>query len=210
MICETCHGQGMIHDNLPYPCPQCGGCGTDYCCGPSAVPDVAHYPTLEERALAFATAAHAAIDQRRKYTKEPYIVHPIAVAEIVKSVTHKDEMVAAALLHDTVEDTDVTIEDIDREFGGEVADFVYWLTDVSKPSDGNRKVRKQKDLEHIAKAPAAAKTIKLADLIDNTLTIRELDPDFWRVYRHEKLRLLEVLKEGDPTLWVRAAAQCEK
>lgn len=171
--------------------------------------DTAVRVRLERRALAFAKAAHGSIDQRRKYTGEPYIVHPIAVAEIVRSVAHKDEMVVAALLHDTVEDTDVTIYDIDREFGGEVADLVYWLTDVSKPSDGNRARRKQMDLEHIAKAPAAAKTIKLADMIDNTLSIREHDPDFWRVYRHEKLRMLKVLKDGDQTLWVRAAAQCE-
>lgn len=216
MICETCHGKGMIWDKSPRPCPQCGGCGTDYCCGPSGTPEWSwasgQFPVsdIERSALAFAKDAHESIDQRRKYTNEPYIVHPIAVAEIVKTVTHKDEMVAAALLHDTVEDTDTTIEDIDREFGAEVADLVYWLTDVSKPEDGNRKVRKQKDLEHIAKAPAAAKTIKLADLCDNTLTIKEHDPDFWRVYRHEKLRLLEVLKQGDKTLWDRAAAQCER
>src|SRR5690554_983733 len=156
---------------------------------------------LEERALAFATAAHASINQTRKYTNQDYIVHPIAVAEIVRSVPHTSVMVAAAFCHDVAEDTPYTLEDIADELGYDVANLVYWLTDVSKPSDGNRKVRKQKDLEHIARAPAAAKTIKLADLIDNTLTIRDLDPDFWRVYRYEKLRLLEVLKEGDPTLW---------
>lgn len=166
---------------------------------------------LEERALAFARAAHESIDQRRKYTNEPYIVHPIAVAEIVRSVPHIPEMIAAAYLHDTVEDVEsVGLEHIFDEFGGPVCNLVHWLTDVSKPADGNRQARKQKDLEHIARAPSAAKTIKLADLIDNTRTIRDLDPDFWRVYRHEKLRLLEVLKEGDPRLWTIAAAQCAK
>lgn len=164
---------------------------------------------LEERALAFAKAAHESIDQRRKYTNEPYIVHPIAVADIVRNVSHTSDMIAAAFLHDTVEDVDsVSLEDIFDDFGPDVCNLVYWLTDVSKPSDGNRRARKQKDLEHIAKAPAAAKTIKLADLIDNTLSIRERDPDFWKVYRHEKLRLLEVLKEGDQTLWERAMSQC--
>ena len=210
MICETCHGQGMISNGPPVPCPQCNGSGFDHCCNPDAMPDAACVQSLEERALAFAKAAHESINQRRKYTNEPYIVHPIAVAEIVKSVKHTDEMVAAALLHDTVEDTNTTIDDIDREFGDEVADIVYWLTDQSKPSDGNRKVRKEIDRQHIAKAPAAAKTIKLADLIDNTLSIRERDPDFWRAYRHEKLQLLEVLKDGDAGLWARAAVQCEK
>jgi (p)ppGpp synthase/HD superfamily hydrolase len=160
---------------------------------------------LERRALAFATEAHASIDHRRKYTSEPYIVHPVAVAELVKSVPHTPEMVAAALLHDVVEDTPVTIEQIAAEFGPIVAELVDWLTDVSRPSDGNRAVRKNIDLQHTAKAPPAAKTIKLADLVDNTLTIAKRDPDFWRVYRKEKLALLEVLKEGDATLWKIAA-----
>jgi (p)ppGpp synthase/HD superfamily hydrolase len=162
---------------------------------------------LERRALEFATAAHGAIDQRRKYTGEPYIVHPVAVAELVRSVPHTSEMVAAAYLHDVVEDTPVTIEEIRAAFGPEVGELVDWLTDVSLPSDGNRRVRKELDRRHLAKAPPAAKTIKLADLIDNTLTIREHDPSFWQVYRREKLALLEVLTEGDPTLWKRASAQ---
>lgn len=163
---------------------------------------------IAQRALDFAAAAHASIDQRRKYTGEPYINHPIAVAEIVRSVPHTLEMVAAAYLHDVVEDTPIELQDIVQEFGGEVADLVEWLTDVSKPSDGNRRLRKEIDRRHTAAAPASAKTIKLADLIDNTITIKERDPDFWRVYRHEKLRLLEVLKDGDPALWNRAAEQC--
>ncbi|MER9768899.1 HD domain-containing protein [Mesorhizobium sp. M0189] len=163
---------------------------------------------LVSRALAFATAAHASVDQRRKYSNESYIVHPIAVAEIVRTVPHTPEMIAAAFLHDTVEDCGIKIDDIDAEFGVQVAELVGWLTDVSVPADGNRAARKAIDLAHTAKAPPPAKTIKLADLIDNTLTIKERDPDFWRVYRHEKLRLLDVLREGDATLWARAAAQC--
>lgn len=166
--------------------------------------------SLADRALAYATWAHASIDQRRKYSNEPYIVHPIAVADIVRSITHTPEMIAAALLHDTVEDTSVTLGDIWREFGEDVANLVSWLTDISTPAMGNRAARKAIDLEHTAMAPRMAKTIKLADLIDNSISIKAHDPDFWRVYRHEKLRLLEVLREGDATLWARAAAQCEK
>lgn len=159
---------------------------------------------LCERALEFAARAHESIGQRRKYTGEPYIVHPIAVAEIVRSVPHTPEMVAAAYLHDVVEDTPVTIEEIEAEFGPKVAELVDWLTDVSRPEDGNRRTRKAIDLEHSARAPPDAKTIKLADLIDNTRTIKPHDPGFWRVYRREKQALLRVLGEGDPTLWKRA------
>jgi (p)ppGpp synthase/HD superfamily hydrolase len=164
---------------------------------------------LETRALAFAKAAHEAIDQRRKYTNEPYIVHPMAVAELVRSVPHTSEMVAAAYLHDVVEDTPVTIDEIREEFGAEVGELVDWLTDVSKPGDGNRRIRKEHDRQHLAKAPPAAKTIKLADLIDNTHSIKKHDPHFWKVYRREKLALLEVLGEGDATLLKRAKEQSE-
>lgn len=164
---------------------------------------------LYDRALAFATAAHGAIDQRRKYTNEPYIVHPIAVAEIVRSVPHTPEMLAAALLHDCVEDTDSAHDDIDREFGRQVGDLVYWLTDVSQPHDGPRSLRKRMDRSHIANAPAEAQTIKLADLIDNTKSIAALDPHFWLIYRKEKLLLLDVLTKGDRTLWERAMEQCQ-
>jgi (p)ppGpp synthase/HD superfamily hydrolase len=162
---------------------------------------------LEARALEFARAAHGSIGHMRKYTGEPYIVHPIAVAEIVRSVPHTPEMIAAAYLHDVVEDTPVTLDELRAEFGDEVAELVDWLTDVSRPGDGNRRTRKAIDLEHTAKAPPAAKTIKLADLIDNSLTIAEHDRGFWPVYRREKRALLEVLKDGDETLWERAAAR---
>jgi (p)ppGpp synthase/HD superfamily hydrolase len=99
----------------------------------------------------------------------------------------------------------VSIEEVEAEFGTEVAMLVSWLTDVSRPEDGNRATRKNRDLEHTREAPAAAQTIKLADLIDNTRTIKAHDPAFWKVYRREKLALLRVLRKGDPNLWQRAA-----
>ena len=68
-----------------------------------------------ERAAEFAKAAHEGIDQRRKYTNEPYIVHPQLVAEIVSSVTDDEDMICAAWLHDVVEDTPVTLEEIRNE-----------------------------------------------------------------------------------------------
>ena len=105
---------------------------------------------LVRRALAFATLAHG--DQKRKYTGEMYIVHPIEVMEIVKTVPHDDAMLAAALLHDVVEDTDVTLDEVRSAFGDDVAALVDDLTDVSKPEDGNRKTRKAMDREHSAQA----------------------------------------------------------
>lgn len=163
--------------------------------------------TLEQKAKAFATKCHEDIKQVRKYTGEPYINHPAAVVEIVRSVPHTEAMLCAAWLHDTVEDTNTTINDIKREFGEEVAKLVEMLTDVSKPSDGNRKKRKAIDREHTAKASPQAKTIKLADLIDNTKTIVAFDPEFAKVYLAEKRLLLDVLGDGDKTLFDLAMKQ---
>jgi hypothetical protein len=96
----------------------------------------------------------------------------------VAEVTDDAEMIAAAWLHDTVEDTPATFGDIEREFGAEVRALVADLTDVSKPSDGNRAVRKAIDRHHTAQASVRAKTVKLADLIDNCRDICEHDASF--------------------------------
>jgi guanosine-3',5'-bis(diphosphate) 3'-pyrophosphohydrolase len=162
---------------------------------------------MVERARMFATAAHAAVGQLRKYTFEPYIVHPAEVAEIVASVGGSDAQVAAAWLHDTVEDTGVTSELIRKEFGDEVATLVGWLTDVSRPDHGNRAARKAVDRAHTASAPAEAQTIKLADLICNTKSIVAHDPEFARVYLAEKRALLEVMTKGDARLREQAMQQ---
>ena len=162
---------------------------------------------LETRARVFATAAHAAVGQLRKYTFEPYIVHPAEVVAILKTVDHTPEMIAAAWLHDVVEDTGVTLELVRREFGDSVADLVGWLTDVSRPDHGNRAARKAVDRAHTAAAPAEAQTIKLCDLISNTRSIVEHDEKFARTYLAEKRLLLEVMTKGDPELLARARAQ---
>jgi (p)ppGpp synthase/HD superfamily hydrolase len=166
---------------------------------------------IVERARVFATAAHAAVGQKRKYTGEDYIVHPTEVAGIVRDASGTDAQIAAAYLHDVVEDTGVTIEQVEAEFGTEITELVSYLTDVSKPSDGNRKVRKTIDREHTAKAPAAAKTVKLADLISNTKSIVKYDLNFAEIYLEEKMELLSVLQHGgDPVLWKQAHALCKE
>ncbi len=151
-----------------------------------------------ERARVFATAAHAAVAQLRKYTNEPYIVHPTEVVGIVKTVPHTPAMLAAAYLHDVVEDTGVTLETVRAEFGDEVADLVGWLTDVSRPDHGNRAARKAVDRAHTAAAPAAAQTVKCMDICSNTKSIAEHDPKFAVTYLVEKRQLLEVMTKADP------------
>lgn len=157
---------------------------------------------IVRRADEFAERHFRAVDKRRKYTGEPYMAHPREVAAIVRSVPHTPVMLAAALLHDTVEDTDVELSEIRETFGPEVAWLVYWLTDPEV--DGNRARRKRAALEQIAVAPAEAQTIKLADLISNSRSILERDPEFARVYMREKAALLTVLTSGDPTLLAEA------
>ena len=92
-------------------------------------------PDLPDRARVYATEAHQRINHRRKYNNEPYDVHLSAVAKLVASVTDDAEMIAAAWLHDTVKDTQATLEVVEEVFGQPVAELVEELTDVSKQAD---------------------------------------------------------------------------
>lgn len=156
--------------------------------------------------LAFEFAERAHRGQHRKYTGEPYIVHPIEVAQIMSMVTGDEEVLIAALFHDLVEDTAVTLEQIRKVFGERVAVLVHEVTDVSRKEHGNRALRKALDREHLARASFEGKSIKLADLISNTQSITHHDPDFARVYMKEKAALLPLLSDGSPALLMRASA----
>lgn len=148
------------------------------------------------KAVGFAMAAHHG--QIRKYTGEPYYTHPVAVSEILYShhLQSTPEMLAAAALHDVVEDTKYTLDDIRAYFGGTVARHVFWLTDISKQKNiqGNRAVRKAIDRDHIHKAPAEEQFIKLADLMHNTSSIVQHDKSFAKVYLREKALILDGLR----------------
>lgn len=151
------------------------------------------------KALDFATEAHK--DQVRKYTGEPYIFHPIEVAQIVWNATEDINAASAALLHDVVEDTDVTAEEILKEFGPEVAELVHFVTKASEHSDGVRAIRKEMDRVHYAKGPALAQTIKLADVISNSVDVVEHDPGFAKIYLVEQGNLVASLTAGDYKLF---------
>lgn len=164
---------------------------------------------LELKAIIFAHHKHAEAKQFRKYDNEPYINHPMRVANTVRSVTHTPEMLAAAWLHDTVEDTNTNLGDIYTEFGEETAKLVEMLTDVAKSSDGNRATRAGINLQHTAVGNSAAHTIKLADLIDNSASIIKYDRHFAKVYMVEKKSLLDVLSDGDVALFNKAKSIVE-
>jgi len=154
---------------------------------------------LYESALLYALKAHDG--QPRKYVGGPYIAHPIRVAGLLMplpdSMSEKNYVIMAALLHDVVEDCGVSIQTICDDFGSEIATLVDWLTKVD--SIGNRAQRKLIDQEKLALAPNPAKLIKCADLIDNTESIVEHDPKFAKVYLPEKWRLLHAMRpDYDP------------
>lgn len=160
-------------------------------------------PEAVIRAYYFALAAHAAVGQVRKYTGEPYINHPVAVlsrllAYCGDKVT--ENMMQAALLHDVVEDTGVNGEVIRHHFGRSVWIVVMELTKATTPSFGNRAERHAFEVERLSRASWMAQTIKVADLMDNTVSIVERDPDFAYRYLPEKAMLLNVMKAALPEI----------
>jgi len=158
--------------------------------------------TMVKKAFNFAEKAHKG--QYRKHTGEPYIDHPVGVVDILYDVISDHDVIASAFLHDVVEDTDITLDKIRYEFGERVRTLVWYLTDISKPEDGNRKARKTIDLIHLSSAPPDAKTVKLADMIHNAPSIIEHDPKFAKVWMKEYKDRLEILKDGNQVLYKKA------
>ncbi len=157
----------------------------------------------------YARAAFRAIDHRRKVTNEPYEWHPQRVAETVRRAGHRPELVAAAHLHDTIEDTKVTHDDIAWDFGPVVAGLVRELS--HDPDDKRpRAIRKAAENERLRGISADAQTIKYADIIDNVSDIAETDAEFAAVYIPEKRTALRLMDRGDPDLRAIAAAEVKK
>ena len=139
------------------------------------------------KALRFSAEKHN--DQRRRDSKSsPYINHPIQVAETLWRVGHvkDDAVLTAAILHDTIEDTDATPDEIGREFGEEVLGLVLEVTDdKSLPKE----VRKQLQIENSAKKSLKAKLIKLADKICNVYDLVHYPPSGWSLKRKQEYLL---------------------
>lgn len=153
-------------------------------------------PEIATYAYYFANAAHAAVGQVRKYTGEPYINHPVeALTLLLKygGIFVSDEMMAATLLHDTNEDTGVSNELIRQMFGPVVAGYVRELSKATTPSYGNRAARHAFEVHRLSMASWQAQTIKVADLISNTSSIVERDPEFAKTYLVEKAQLLNAM-----------------
>ena len=125
-----------------------------------------------DRAIIFAVKAHAGTERRGK--GYPYIVHPMEAVEIVSTMTKDQELLAAAALHDTVEDTDVTIEQIREEFGDRVAELVASESDempAGVSEEDSWHSRKQAAIDRLAKASHDAKMVALGDKLSNMRAI---------------------------------------
>jgi guanosine-3',5'-bis(diphosphate) 3'-pyrophosphohydrolase len=166
-----------------------------------------------EKVKMFADEAHG--DQMRKYANERYIVHPIRVMEIVREYSQEIPLLAASLLHDVLEDTEVTPEQLkyfldsvmSQEDSNRTFKLVNELTDEFVKANYpklNRRTRRTKESERLQEASAEAHTVKYADIIDNVNDISEQDTDFALVYIRESKQLLSHITKGNPELYSRA------
>ena len=127
---------------------------------------------LLDRAIIFAVHAHAGTERRGK--GYPYIVHPMETVEIVATMTADQELLAAAALHDTVEDTDVTVEQLKAEFGERIASLVADESDVmpeGMTEEASWHQRKQTAINRLSKASHDAKMVALGDKLSNMRAI---------------------------------------
>lgn len=157
-----------------------------------------HWTKIERAARDYAIAAHAG--QHRKYTCEPYVTHPIAVARAARDLGMAEEAVVAAFLHDVVEDCGKATGEIRSLFGERVAFLVDGMTD-RRDAAVNRAERKRRTRQRFAAwCDSDLHTLKALDLIDNAESIREHDQKFWAVFRLEANVLCQVLELACPEL----------
>lgn len=152
-------------------------------------------------------------DQKRKYTGEPYYSHLLRVAEIVSKYSNNDMEVEIALCHDLLEKTKCT----KQELALKLIDIGYDLFPRSKVLKGvydmtnhytseaytmyDRKKRKELEAERMCESQSFSQTVMYAEIIDNTQSLVEHDPEFASVYLHEVLTYIDDIDEGQPQLY---------
>ena len=168
--------------------------------------------TMEkELSIITGLAIRAHGDQRRKFEPEPYITHLTRVMNTCREYSQDIALLSAALLHDTLEDTTMTGNEIYTGLvpvlgevnAGRTLELVKELTDQftkDKYPKWNRRKRKQKEAERLGKTSADAQTIKYADILDNSLTIVNAGDDFVRTYLFEGRAILNEMKKGNQAL----------
>ena len=157
-----------------------------------------------DKAIAFATKAHEG--QFRKGTLRPYIVHPIEVGDIVASMTRDEEIISAAVLHDTIEDcSDITEEILEREFGHRVASI------VAQESEDKSKSWKERKGDTIERLKTATREVQMVALADKLSNMRDIDRDYpvcgeqlWNRFRMKRKEAIAWYYRG-----VRESLKCD-
>ncbi|WP_328043340.1 HD domain-containing protein [Neobacillus mesonae] len=141
-----------------------------------------------DKALQAASKAHER--QYRKGTDIPYIVHPVAVGMILLKAGYSEQVVAAGILHDTVEDTDVTLQDLERDFGQEIAEMVAGCTEPDKSLSWEQ--RKEHTIEYLKTASTEIRAIACADKLHNLRSIindqEQYGEEVWSRFKRGKVQ----------------------
>jgi (p)ppGpp synthase/HD superfamily hydrolase len=141
---------------------------------------------LIEKALQVAAMAHD--HQYRKKTNIPYITHPIAVGMILMKAGYDDELIAAGILHDTVEDTPLTLKNIEETFGPKIARIVEGCSEPDKTLGWE--VRKKHTIEYLKTAPLEIRVVACADKLHNIRSIsddyEQMGEDVWTKFKRGK------------------------
>ena len=149
------------------------------------------YSALVEKAIRFAIQAHQG-QERKAQEGVPYVVHPLHVGMLLSRHGFPEEVVAAGVLHDVVEDTVSELEDMEREFGPEVAKLV---AEVSEDKRLSWALRKQHTIDSIASMSDGARAITAADKLHNLADIARMEDlvgeSTWEVFKKGKERTLE-------------------
>lgn len=183
-----------------------------------AIPEYMDESQILEKVREFADQAHG--DQLRRYSSDRYIVHPVRVKETVSDYINDLPVLAASLLHDVLEDTPTTSEQLseflktvmDEDQARRCLQYVLELTDIYTKKNYprlNRRSRRNKEFERLASASPQAQTIKCADVLDNAIDITDNDPDFALTYLRECKQLLQVLQQGNYLLRHRAMQEVD-
>ena len=146
---------------------------------------------MVEKAMIFASKAHEGTF--RKGTEIPYIVHPMEAGAIAASITSDKEVISAAILHDTLEDTSVTAEDIEREFGKEVLRLIQSDSEDKReylPPEQTWKIRKHETVDFLKnKADEKEKIIAISDKLSNIRAIyrdyKNIGDDLWNRFNQK-------------------------
>ena len=143
--------------------------------------------SLFDRAVNFAVKAHSGTERRGKGF--PYIIHLMEAVEIVATITPDQELLSAAMLHDTVEDTPVTVDDLRKEFGDRIASIVEAESDVHNEGESEHESwhrRKQEAIDRLTAAPLEAKIVALGDKLSNMRAIArdyaQIGDGLWKLF----------------------------